>query len=230
MGLPGSETIATGPSSGTVSSGVAAVADPMIEMSGQFPALNAEMSQAEVNSAGSAPSTPGRNTTVSWIPASSAVCLIEVVIGGLVEGAVKPRAPIFAENSGENGTAAQFVGVYGGADPVPGVPAYGVAEKVTVLGVHWVGLRLNPLPVPGAVPNSVIVWELMWVGSDASGGGSGVGVVLGMSLMTVSRPKSLVLSLAPDCRITGSSGTATLPPRSPGWRTIANRAGSPGWA
>ena len=110
-GLPGSETIATGPSSGTVSSGVDASAEPMIEMSGQFPALKSEMSHAVRNSDGSAPSTPGRKTTVSWMPASSAVCLIEVVSGGLVEGAVNPGAPIFAVNSGENGTAAQLVGV-----------------------------------------------------------------------------------------------------------------------
>ena len=111
IGFPGSDTIATGPSSGTVSSGVDASAEPMIEMSGQLPALNAVMSQADVKSAGSAPITLGRNTIVSWIPASSADCLIEVVIGGLVDGAVKPGAPSFAENSGENGTAAQLVGV-----------------------------------------------------------------------------------------------------------------------
>ena len=70
-----------------------------------------------------------------------------------------------------------------------------MAVKWVVCGPgHEVGLRMNGLPVAGAVPNRVMSWELIVVGSPE--------VVFGMSLITVFRPKS-GLSWTPDCRMTG---------------------------
>ena len=69
--------------------------------------------------------------------------------------------------------------------------------KLVVWGPgHEVGFRMNGFPVPGAVPNRVMSCELMVVGSPRR-------VELGMSLITVLRPKSGRLSWTPDCRMIG---------------------------
>ena len=57
---------------------------------------------------------------------------------------------------------------------------YGTAEKLVVLVPHEVGFRLKCLPVPGAVPKSVMSCELIVVSSPE--------VEFGMLLMTVLRP------------------------------------------
>ena len=86
-------------------------------------------------------------------------------------------------NAGEKSRLSQPV-VVKLALPVAVEPEYGTAVKWVVCGPgHEVGFRMNGFPVAGAVPNRVMSWELIVVGSPE--------VEFGMSLMTVLRPKSV---------------------------------------
>src|SRR3954452_2709550 len=136
------------------------------------------------------------------------------VVNGTDEpGRVAPGAPTFTASVGEKGKAPQLVGVKDGATPCAEWPPYEVASNVTVLGVHDVGLRMNPLPL--AVPIRLRSSDVMSVSSPLA--------LRGKLLTIVSRPKSLRRSWTADCWM------ILLPPIRPpsGRSTIPKRAGSP---
>ena len=97
--------------------------------------------------------------------------------------------PTLTLSVGENGRASQPVGVNDGALPWVEWPEYDTASKVTVFGVHEVGLRMKPWPL--AVPMRVRSSDVMSVVRPLA--------FCGKSLTIVSRPKSLRRSWTPDC-------------------------------
>src|SRR5262245_45863533 len=173
-------TSSTLPTSGAVSRGEAAVASPTTVLTGQFPATKLACSQGSPKKTVTFGLRSGGTLTTALIrPASSASWRIEVLTVVGTPFVVCPGPPISAVNAGEKSRFSQPV-VVKLACPLAGEPEWGTAEKLVVCCLHEVGLRMNGLPVPGAIPNSVMSCELMVV--------SNPDVEFGMLLMIVLSP------------------------------------------
>ena len=208
-------TRTTGPVSALGTNGDVALADPTIVLGGHPEALTSNWISLQlfVRRAALAPMLFGSRSFACARPASVSSCWMTVVSGTGEPGFVAPCAPTLTLSVGENGRASQLVGVKDGALPWAEWPPYDTASKVTVLGVHEVGLRMKPCPF--AVPMRLRSSDVMSVSSPLA--------VRGKSFTIVSRPKSLRRSWTPDCWM------ILVAPISPpsGRNTIPNRAGSP---
>ena len=121
---------------------------PTIVLAGQLPAAKAVRGQSDASSSLLPVSPVGRITSASASPASSIVC--EIVVESSIGPRPSPRET--ARSSGEKGSAAQSVGVNGGACPLAVSPVQARPSKPIAAVAHEVGLRRKPAGGSPTVP------------------------------------------------------------------------------